>query len=148
MTLRNVLTAIVLLVTVNSFAQIDVTTINTKEGIRYITPTATFPITGTYLFNGAAPVVELNGDGTGYYQLHEQPKRAVLWGIECSETGEPLFIKGFDSAAYSLWYHYTVDPALEMNEEWNRVPFSIHFSTLKMYIQGERVKDFTGTPEK
>ena len=133
---------VTLLFVMNCFAQS--TKIETKDGIHYITNSIDYPITGTYLFQGAAePVVELNADGTGFYQLHELLKRAMVWGIECDEAGAPIFIKGFDSAAYTLWYQYTTkleSDADDMN--WTAVEFTIHFNTLKMFIQGERSKDY------
>jgi hypothetical protein len=122
----------------NSFAQ---TKIETKDGLHYITTNIDYPITGTYLFEGAEPTVELNGNGSGFYQLHEQPKKAVNWGMECDEAGAPLFKKGYDSAAYTLWYHYT-NPETDDDANWKPVEFSIHFNTLKMFIQGERSKDY------
>lgn len=136
---RNLLLVTLLLFVSNSFAQ---TKIEDKDGIHYITNTIDYPITGTYTFQGAEPLVELNAGGSGFYQLHDQHKRAVNWGIECDETGVPKFDKGFDSAAYILWYQYT---SPESNDEmnWTAVEFTIHFNTLKMFIQGERSKDYT-----
>ncbi len=62
--------------------------------------------------------------------------------MECDETRKPLFIKGFDSVAYILWYQYTTkfDSDDEMN--LNAVEFSIDFNTLKMFIKGERSKNY------
>ena len=136
---------IALLFAANSFAQS--TKIEAKDGIHYITNSIDYPITGTYLFQGTEPVVELNADGAGFYQLHEQLKRAVIWGIECDETGEPIFKKGFDNAAYTLWYQYTAKSENDTEEDmnWKAVEFSIHFNTLKMFIQGERSKGYTET---
>ena len=143
---RNLILVAVLFV-MNCFAQS--TKIETKDGIHYITNSIDYPITGTYLFQGAEPVVELNAGGAGFYQLHELPKRAMIWGIECDEAGAPKFIKGFDSAAYTLWYQYTTKS--EFDEDymnWTPVEFTIHFNTLKMFIQGERSKDYTETARK
>ena len=114
-----------------------------KKGIRYITNTIDYPITGTYLFQGIEPIVELNANGTGIYQLHELPKRAMIWGIECNQAGEPKFLKGFDNAAYTLWYQYTTSSEDDSDLDWKDVEFSIHFNTSKMFIQGERVKEFS-----
>jgi hypothetical protein len=148
MKLKKVLPLLLLLVALKSVAQNSVTAIPTKAGTRYITIDVDFPITGIYMFQGTEPIVELNGNGTGIYQLHELPKRAMTWGIECDEAGEPKFIKGFDSAAYTLWYQYTVGLENDTDTDWKVVEFSIHFNTSKMYIQGERVKDYGGTIEK
>lgn len=130
----------------NSFAQ--ATKIETTSGIHYITNNIEYPITGTYTFKGTEPVVELNNGGSGFYQLHEQPKRPIIWGIECDQAGNPIFIKGFDSAAYTLWYLYTtkLDADDEMN--WTAVEFTIHFNTLKMFIKGERSKNYIDPTQK
>jgi hypothetical protein len=141
MKLVKVLSMILLFVASSSLAQNSVTEIKTKSGVKYITTSIDYPITGIYLFEGAEPTVELNGSGTGSYQLHDQAKRAIIWGLECSESGELTFIKGFNSAAYTLWYQYT-DGTQNGDTDWNFVEFSIHFNTSKMYIQGERVKDY------
>ena len=121
------------------FAQ---TKIEAQDGIHYITTDIDYPITGTYLFKGTEPVVELNSTGTGFYQRHEQPKKAITWGIECDESGKPIFKKGFDNAAYTLWYLYT-NPESEDEKHWKVTSFTIHFTSLKMFIQGERSKSYT-----
>jgi hypothetical protein len=136
---RMLLFVVLLVFVANSFAQ---TKIEAKDGIHYLTTDIGYPIAGTYFFNGAEPTVELNSNGSGLYQLHEQPKKAVTWGIECDEAGEPLLEKGFDNAAYTLWYLYT-NPENEDESYWKNVPFTIHFNSLKMYIQGERCKTYT-----
>ena len=143
MKLKKLLSIALLLFVMNSFAQGSVTEITTKKGIRYITNTIDYPITGTYLFQGIEPIVELNANGTGIYQLHELPKRAMIWGIECNQAGEPKFLKGFDNAAYTLWYQYTTSSEDDSDLDWKDVEFSIHFNTSKMFIQGERVKEFS-----
>jgi hypothetical protein len=125
-----------------SFAQYSVTEIQTKSGSTYITSFIDYPIDGTYLFNGGEPIVQLNANGTGFYQLHGQEKRPVIWGFECLQRGEPKFLKGFNSSAYTIWYQYTDIPASDPENEWKFVEFTIHFNTLKMFIQGERMKRF------
>jgi len=142
MLLKKLLPALILLITISGFAQNSVTEIKTKLGVKYVTTSVDFPIAGTYLFEGAEPIVELNGGGTGIYQLHDQPKRAMIWGLECNESGTLTFIKGYNSAAYTLWYQYTDSANNDAETGWNFVEFSIHFNTSKMYIQGERVKEF------
>ena len=136
---------VILLFVGKSFSQS--TKIETNRGIHYITNTIEYPITGTYTFKGTEPVVELNDGGVGYYQLHEQPKRAIIWGMECDEAGEPLFIKGFDSATYTLWYQYTTKLDSDDETNWTAVEFTIHFNTLKMFIKGERSKDYNEPTE-
>lgn len=133
---------------INTFAQSSVTEIKVKDEIHFITNTVDFPITGTYLFEGTTePIVELNTNGSGFYQLYEQLKRPIIWGIECNETGEPKFNKGFDNAAYKLWFQYTTKEESDTDNEWKCVEFTIHFNTQKMYIQGERVKNYSETLE-
>jgi hypothetical protein len=143
MKLKKLLSMALLLFVMNSFAQGSVSEITTKKGVRYITTSLDYPITGTYLFQGVEPIVELNANGTGIYQLHELPKRAMIWGIECNQAGEPKFLKGFDNKAYTLWYQYTTSSESDEDVDWKEVEFSIHFNTSKMYIQGERVKEFS-----
>ena len=144
MKLHNLLLVVLSLFAVNGFSQ---TKIEAKDGIHYITTNINYPVAGTYLFKGTEPTVELNGNGSGFYQLHEQPKKAMIWGIECDEAGAPKFKKGYDSAAYTLWYQYT-SPESEDEMNWKEVPFTIHFNTLKMFIQGERSKDYTAPASK
>ena len=138
---RNLLFVTLLLFVTNCIAQ---TKIETKDSIHYITNSIDYPITGTYTFQGTEPIVELNATGGGFYQLHDQPKRAMIWGIECDEAGAAKFIKGFDSAAYTLWYQYTTKSEDDTENDliWKAVEFTIHFNTLKMFIQGERSKDY------
>jgi hypothetical protein len=132
------------------FAQNSATEISTKDGIHYITNTIDYPITGTYMFKGAEPIVELNSSGTGFYQSHEQLKREMAWGIECNSAGEPIFKKGYDSAEYTLWYRYTTSSEVDSDDDviWKSVEFSIHFNSMKMFINGERVKSFSANLEE
>jgi hypothetical protein len=131
----------------NIFAQNSATEIETRDGIHFITNTINYPITGVYTFQDAEPIVDLNANGTGIYQLHEQPKREMIWGIECNENGEPIFKKGYDSAEYTLYFKYT-SLENEGDKDWKKVEFSIHFNSLKMYINGERAKSFVYNEEK
>ncbi|MGL2993462.1 hypothetical protein [Flavobacterium sp. TSSA_36] len=50
------------------------------------------------------PITVLNTDGTGIIQNEDSVKEPIVWDIECSESGIPIFKEGFDSAAYSFWY--------------------------------------------
>ena len=147
MKVKQLLLIALLLFTVNSFSQIW-TKVEAKDGVHYITDNMDyidFPLLGTYLFQGAEPVVILNQYGAGFYQLHDQLKRPMTWGIECDEKGALLFKKGFDNAKYTLWYQYTTKSESDNEDDriWTAVEFTIHFNTLKMFIQGERSKDFT-----
>ncbi|MGV3697410.1 hypothetical protein [Flavobacterium sp.] len=142
---RKLLLVALLLITGKSFSQIW-TKIQAKDGIHYITCNAEFieiPIWGKYMFKGKEPVVELNEYGTGFYQLHEQPKRPVTWGLECDEKGALLYKKGFDNTKYVLWYQYT-DPAADDEDDlqWKSVECTIHFNTSLMFLQGERSKEY------
>lgn len=149
---KNLLVIALLLVTLNSFSQIW-TKIEAKDGIHYITNNKDyidFPLLGTYLFKGTEPIVQLNEYGDGFYQLHEQLKRPMTWGIECDEKGALQYKKGFDNAKYILWYQYTTKSEDDTEDDlsWKSVEFTIHFNTLKMFIQGERSKDYKPTEKK
>lgn len=124
--------------------------IETPQGIRYITNSMDYPVAGTYHYRGAEPVVELNSGGSGYYQHHDLEKRPIIWGIECDESGVAKFVKGFDNAAYTLWYQYTTrtDVDTDENMAWKPVGFSVHFNSQKMFIQGERSKSYGGDAER
>ena len=139
---KSIFALVMMLFMMKSFSQNTVNEIETKSGVHYITTNINYPVAGTYLFEGGEPIVELNDNGTGFYQLHDQPKRPINWGIECEKTGETLFKKGFSSEAYSFWYKFLTTYEADTNLAWNLVPFTIHLNTLKMYIQGERVKSY------
>lgn len=145
---KKILTIIVLLFIVKCFGQNSFTEIKTKDGVRFITTNINYPITGIYLFNGVEPIVELNDNGTSFYQSHDEPKRAIVWGIECNDSGIPKFIKGFDNSKYTLFYKYTTALEADIDEDWNTADFTIHFNSMKMYIRGERSKSFTLDKDK
>jgi len=148
MKVKKILFVILFFCVINCFAQSSINKIESKNGIHFITTSVDFPISGTYLFEGTSePLVELNANGSGFYQLHEQLKRPIIWGIECDESGETKFNKGFDNAAYTLWYQYNTKEETDTDNEWKSVEFTLHFNTEKMYIQGERVKSYSGTLE-
>lgn len=126
-------------------AQNNVEKISSKDGIHYITTNIDYPITGIYLSEGATePIVQLNPDGTGIFQLDDLSKITMVWGIECFKDGTPKYQKGFNYAVYSLWYKSKA-ANLEMNpkDEWTNAHFSIHFEKKKMFILGERSKDYS-----
>ena len=152
MKVKNLLIIALLLFTVNSFAQIW-TKVEAKDGIHYVTNNMEFidfPLLGIYLFQGKEPIVELDKYGAGFYQLHDQLKRSMTWGIECDEKGALIFKKGFDNAKYTLWYQYTTKSADDTEDDmsWKSVEYTIHFNTSKMFIQGERSKDYKETASK
>jgi len=149
---RKLLLVALLFVTLNGFSQIW-TKIEAKNGMHYITNNMEFiniPLLGTYLFKGKEPLVELNQYGEGFYQLHDQLKRPMIWGLECDESGALLYKKGFENSKYILWYQYTTNSENDSEEDknWKMVEFTMHFKTLKMFIQGERSKDYIETVEK
>src|SRR6476620_5823452 len=83
---------------VNSFAQ-NWDKIEARDGSHYIShymDNINLDILGKYTFQGKEPVVELNEYGAGFYQLHDQPKRPMIWGLECDEAGALKYKKGFD----------------------------------------------------
>ena len=144
---KKLLLVSLLLFSWNGFAQIW-DKIEAKDGFHYITFNLEYinlPILGTYLFQGKEPLVELSKYGVGFYQLHEQLKRPVIWGIECDERGALLYKKGFDNTKYLLWYQYTTKTEEDTEEDmaWKMVELTIHFNTKKMFIQGERSKEYT-----
>lgn len=68
--------ALLLFVT-NSYAQ-EVEKITAKDGSHYITTTINYPITGTYLSEGGTePIIQLNPDGTGIFQLDDLSKITI-----------------------------------------------------------------------
>ena len=85
MTLRKLLFSLLILVATSTFAQIKVDQIEVNNKTRFITTVIGYPISGTYLFNNKKePVIQLNENGSGIFQLHDKPQTAMTWGIECS----------------------------------------------------------------
>ena len=140
----NFLFMTLMLFVTNSYAQNKIDQITAKDGIHYITTTIDYPITGTYLFEGIAePIVQLNPDGTGIFQLDDLSKTNMIWGMECFEDGTPKYQKGFNYAVYTLWYkNKEVNTESETDEGWINAHFSIHFEKKKMFILGDRSKDY------
>ncbi|WP_396147871.1 hypothetical protein [Flavobacterium sp.] len=141
MKVKKIVLGIFLFVIGSSFAQNSVTEINTKNGITYLTTDINYSVTGVYQYKGKEPIVELNVDGSGFYQTEGEQKKAINWGFECSKDGVPKFVKGFDSIEYVFYYKYIYSD--ENDSEWKKVEFSIHLNSMKMFINGERVKIFT-----
>ncbi|GAB3720685.1 hypothetical protein [Flavobacterium koreense] len=141
MKVKKIVLGIFLFVIGSSFAQNSVTEINTKNGVTYLTTDINYSVTGIYQYKGKEPIVELNADGSGFYQTEGESKKAINWGFECSKDGVPKFVKGFDSIEYVFYYKYIYSD--EDDSEWKKVEFSIHLNSMKMFINGERVKIFT-----
>ena len=128
----------------HSYGQIEINKITVKDQDHFITTTIGYPVTGLYLYEGKTePIVQLNANGSGTFQFEDLSKKDISWGIECSEKGIPIFKEGFNSAAYLLYYKNNDDE----NNEWIPVQFSIHYAKNKMYIMGERVKDYVDSIE-
>jgi hypothetical protein len=134
--------ALIALVTTTQAQNVE--KITSKDGIHYITKNIDYPITGTYLSEGGTePIVQLNPDGTGIFQLDDLSKITMVWGMECFEDGTPKYQKGFNYAVYSLWYkNKEANSGMDAKEEWTYAHFSIHFEKKKMFILGERSKDY------
>jgi hypothetical protein len=141
----NFLFMTLMLFVTNGYAQNKIDQITAKDEIHYITKTVDYPITGTYLFEGTTePIVQLNPDGTGIFQLDDLSKTNMIWGMECFKDGTPKHQKGFNYAVYTLWYKNDgVTTESETNEGWINVHFSIHFEKKKMFILGDRSKDYS-----
>jgi len=140
----NLLVITLLLFISFSYAQ-NVEKITAKDGIHYITTSINYPVTGTYLISGKIePIVQLNPDGTGVFQLHDLSKTNMDWGMECFENGTPKYQKGFNYAVYSLYYKNKE----ETDAEWTYAHFSIHFEKKKMFILGDRSKYYTDSTDK
>lgn len=103
----------------------------------YLTNDIGLDIFGTYNYeNKGAPIVKLDPNGKGIFQLHGMPEKAMEWGIECEMDGTPKKNESPYGAVYRLWC--TIKP----NNGWDIVQFSIHFDEKKMYILGERIKSY------
>ena len=127
----------------------NVTKIVIKEETYYLTKEIGYIITGKYTYEGKGsdPIVQLNEDGTGLFQLHEMGKTPMVWGIECVIDGTPKKQESTFGAVYLLWYQIKEKNKGKSWESgvvdaWDAVQFSIHFDEKKMYILGERIKNY------
>jgi len=127
----------------HSFSQIKVTKIKNKNKDHYIANVIGYPITGIYnTVNQVEPTTILNPDGTGIMQNEDLIKENIIWGIECSESGVPIFKEGFNSASYSFWYKKSGTAKSVNEKEWVLQSFSVHYDKKKIFISGERVKEY------
>lgn len=141
MKIISLLFSVFLLNTAHSYAQLKITKISDKNNDHYIATVIGYPIAGLYVYkNQTEPITQLNENGTGIMQDEDLKKEAIIWGIECSESGIPLFKEGFDSAKYTLWYK--IDSKKTDENEWIATQFSIHHNNNKMFISGQRVKEY------
>jgi hypothetical protein len=120
-----------------SYSQVQVDQITHNGRDHYITTTIGYPVPGIYIPTGLKePSTVLNPDGTGVIQSDDLSKKKINWGIECTEEGVPIFKEGFNSASYTFWYRPND------SNEWIYSQFSIHFVKKKMFLMGERVKEY------
>ena len=87
-----------------TFAQIKTTKIKNQNTEHYITTIINYPIAGLYaLQKQVEPITVLNADGTGMMQNEDLVKEPIVWGIECSESGIPIFKEGFDISRFQIF---------------------------------------------
>lgn len=123
-------------------AQAKVTSIIYKFHEHFMTTDIGQPIAGIYLIEGKTkPIIQINADGTGIFQLENLSKKEMVWGIKCSDEGIPIYKEGFDSASYTFWYK------LKGSGEWLYTQFLILPNKKKMYLMGDRVKDYGDNTE-
>jgi hypothetical protein len=124
-------------VSTHSYSQVQVDKITYNGRDHYITTTIGYPVPGTFQIAGQKePTTVLNPDGTGVIQSDDLSKKKINWGIECTEEGVPVFKEGFNSASYTFWYRNND------SDNWIYSQFSIHFTKKKMFLMGERVKEY------
>jgi hypothetical protein len=138
------LLSVFILSTMHSFAQLKVTKISIKGKTHYIASAIDYPVAGLYNYeNQLEPTTLLKDDGTGIMQNEDLVKENIIWGIECSQSGVPIFKEGFNSASYLFWYkkNSSINPISE-ETDWTLTSFTIHYEKHKMFISGERVKAY------
>lgn len=123
------------LLTTADFAQTAVTKVTVKDETYYITTELEYNIIGLYKYEEkGAPIVELNKDGTGIFQLHGMPQKEMKWGIESDAKGVPKQLKVVWGSVYRLWY--------QVGDVWDIIQLSVHTDERKIYILGERIKTY------
>lgn len=127
----------------------NVQVVKIKDETYYLTKEIGYPITGDYLFESEKdPIVRLNSDGTGLFQLHQMSQTPMVWGIECEMDGTPKKVNASWGFMYNLWYQIKAKhkgASWESGEidAWDVVSFSVHEDEHKIYILGERIKTYT-----
>ena len=117
-------------------AQSAVTKVTVKDEVYYLTTKMDYPITGLYKYESKGePIVQLNEDGTGIFQLHQSPQKDMIWGIESDSKGVPKELKVVWGSVYRLWYK-------TKDAEWDIIQLSVHTDERKIYILGERIKTY------
>lgn len=144
--MKSLLLLALCLITGHVFAQATKVTI--KNETYYLTKEIGYPIVGTYKYDSknGEPIVQLNADGTGLFQLHDMQPTKMVWGIESDAQGKAKKVEGPAGAKYRLWYQIK-----EKNkgkgwesgvvDSWDVVEIAISFTNKKAYILGERVKE-------
>ena len=131
-----------------AFAQTAVTKLTVKGEVYYLTKKTGYNITGLYKYESKGePIVKLNEDGTGLFQLHGMSQTPMVWGIECDAKGVPKGLKTDWGFVYRFWYQIKEKhrgKTWESGEidEWDIVQFSVHTDEKKIYILGERIKGY------
>ena len=124
----------------------NVTKIDLKGESYYLTKDIGYNIVGEYLYESKKePIVQLNQDGTGLFQLHGMSKTRMIWGIECNMDGTPKKIATSWGFAYNLWYQIKEKHKGKTWESgeidvWDIVQFSVHTDEKYLSILGERNK--------
>ncbi len=148
MKLRNLLFIALCLFTTGVCAQSAVTKVTVKDEVYYITTKMDYPVTGLYKYESKGePIVQLNEDGTGLFQLHQMSQTKMVWGVECDAKGVPKEQKVSWGSAYRLWYqikekHKGKTWETGVIDEWDIIQLSVHTDEKKIYILGERVKTY------
>ncbi len=128
----------------------NVTKVEIKNETYYLTKEIPgYNIIGEYTYEekGIEPIVKLNADGTGLFQLHGMGQTPMDWGIECEMNGTPKKQEGSFGAVYILWYQLKEKhkgKTRDMGEigAWDAVQFSVRFNDRKLSILGERTKSY------
>lgn len=123
-------------------AQAKIEAITYKYHPHFMTTDVGQPVAGTYLIEGKKqPIIQINADGTGIFQLETLSKKEMIWGIECTDEGIPIYKEGYNSSSYTFWYK------LKGSGEWLYTQFLILPNKKKMYLLGDRVK-YYGDPNE
>lgn len=128
----------------------NVTKVEIKNEVYYLTKEIPgYNIIGDYTYEdkGSEPIVKLNTDGTGLFQLHGMGQTPMIWGIECEMNGTLKKQEGSFGAIYLLWYQIKEKHKGKTWESgevgaWDAVQFSVRFNDRKLLILGERVKGY------
>lgn len=135
--------AVLLLSATHAYSQIKITKITIEDKEHYLANVVGYPICGVYtVVNQLEPITVLNPDGTGIIQNEDLVKENIIWGIECTSSGVPIFKEGYNSASYSFWYKKEGKEVAEDEKDWAQQSFSIHFDKKKAFIAGERMKEY------